>query len=189
MLTITEILTPLFTFLNSFTGIHKASGAELILYANSLSIALVLAVIVFVLIKEQKNNNALKVIMRIFIPVFIAYIYTEVLKGLYAAPRPWEVLENVQLLFQHGGADSFPSGHATAYGAFATSVYLYSKRIGCVVGALFLLLIAFRVIAGIHWPLDIAIGLFVGFLVSYTYHFFVLKRKRVEEKSLHTNSL
>jgi undecaprenyl-diphosphatase len=86
-------------------------------------------------------------------------------------------MEEVRVLFQYGGADSFPSGHATTYGALATSAYFYSKRLGLVFGNVALLIGFSRIALGIHWPFDILTGFIIGFLVSYMYYVFVLKRK------------
>jgi undecaprenyl-diphosphatase len=83
------------------------------------------------------------------------------------------------LLFVHrarpygGEFDSFPSGHALFFFAFATVIYRHNKRWGWIffIGAT-LMGIA-RVVGGIHWSTDVlggaVLGILVGLLVDTLY--------------------
>jgi undecaprenyl-diphosphatase len=104
------------------------------------------------------------------LPVCIAGFYSEILKELFFAPRPWLIFEDTHLMFEHGGMDSFPSGHSTIYAALATSAFFFSKRLGIFVGVFAVLIGLSRVISGVHWPIDVLGGLLIGTLISYSYH-------------------
>jgi undecaprenyl-diphosphatase len=93
---------------------------------------------------------------------------TEAVRFFWQRSRPF-VEQNIVPLVEHSSSSSFPSGHASFYFAIGTVLYFYNKK----AGALFLLASLFigisRVLAGLHWPSDIAggavIGIFSGILV------------------------
>ncbi|MEO1941808.1 MAG: phosphatase PAP2 family protein [Campylobacterales bacterium] len=78
-------------------------------------------------------------------------------------PRPF-VVESVHLLFPHTPDNSFPSDHTAFLIGIATPLLLQYWRVGV---PFFLLGVAggiARVLAGVHWPLDILGGVGVGVL-------------------------
>ena len=71
-----------------------------------------------------------------------------------------------------------PSGHATFAGALAMAVFLLKKKLSIIfiIGALLIGLA--RIIAGVHWPVDIVAGYLVGALVSVLIYFIYMKISR-----------
>lgn len=93
------------------------------------------------------------------------------LKALVPVDRPALVLmhDGVTVLgpaLHHG---SFPSGHSVAAGILAGIVFLaYSQAAVRALAILIAVLIALsRAAVGVHWPLDIAIGLSLGWLSAW----------------------
>lgn len=168
----------IFGALNSLLGKSELVDLVLSFFANGAGIALAALLCAAVLVKEKNFRKAARALLLIFIPVTIALVYAEILKVLFALPRPWIESETARILFEHGSLDSFPSGHATVYGALATSVYFYSKRFGFFVAILAVCIALSRVIAGVHWPTDIFAGLFIGFLVSYSFRIIIRNKNR-----------
>ncbi len=93
---------------------------------------------------------------------FSAWILANIIKALIVAPRPFIVFENLNPLFLHGGFDSFPSGHATLFSALAISVFLRHKKMGFYFILITLVISFSRIIAGIHFPIDILAGWILG---------------------------
>ncbi len=163
----------IFRFLNGFAGKWPWFDGVIIFCAEWLPWLLVVGLILFIFIHHHDRVRTLhelflsaKLRVRelaiIIFSAFSAIAISEALKYFYMSPRPFEIFTNVNLLFRHGGGDSFPSGHATFFAALAAAVYFYHKRLGIIyiVGALLIGL--GRIMAGIHFPVDILAGYILG---------------------------
>lgn len=63
-------------------------------------------------------------------------------------------------------ANSFPSGHAAFYFAFATIIYLYNKKIGIFFFILSSLMSLARVFIAYHWVVDVLTGALIGIITG-----------------------
>lgn len=92
----------------------------------------------------------------------IAWSMAVILKKVFLVPRPYVALSDITPLFELGTLDSFPSGHAAFFAALSVAVYYYHRKLG----ALFVLATVgiglARIIAGVHYPLDILAGFVLG---------------------------
>lgn len=83
--------------------------------------------------------------------IALASLACELIGSAWDRPRPFE-LGLGTLHSAHSGSPSFPSSHSTVYGALAV-----------LVGAA-------RVVVGVHYPLDIGIGIAIGAGTALTGH-------------------
>ena len=81
-------------------------------------------------------------------------------------PRPFVTLHGVTMLLAHPADDSFPSDHAVIAGALAVGTLLFARRWGIVAVIVAVLLAFARVYAGMHYPLDVIVGLAIGAVVA-----------------------
>ena len=168
-MTINEVI---FRFLNNFASQDKLFDAIIIFLTDSFGLLLIFGLLIFLFTHKHKEDN-LRNIFVILISAIIAWLISKAIKFFYFFPRPFETLDNVNLLFEYGDGDSFPSGHATFFSALATSFYFYHKYLAIIyiIGAI--LIGISRIVAGIHWPLDIVAGYIIGGLFGYfVYKFF-----------------
>ncbi|MFA5937057.1 MAG: phosphatase PAP2 family protein [Candidatus Paceibacterota bacterium] len=102
----------------------------------------------------------------IFFSSGLAWLLSYVLKLLFHTARPFDTFSNVNSLFVETGY-AFPSGHSTFFMALAVAIFLKNKRIGCIF-ILFAILIGLsRIIAGVHFPIDILGGFVLGGAIAF----------------------
>ncbi len=97
--------------------------------------------------------------------ILVAWGVSYIMKQTFALPRPFLVFDRVTPLFEYGGYDSFPSGHATLFMALATMIALRHKGAGLFFIICALAISLARVIAGVHFPVDIFVGWIFGILI------------------------
>jgi membrane-associated phospholipid phosphatase len=107
-----------------------------------------------------------KEILFVFFTGALAWVLANALKIFIHTDRPFIALSNVQALFSKTGF-SFPSGHATFFMALAVSIFFLHKKAGYIFMFFALLIGIARIIAGIHFPVDILGGFVLGIGVAY----------------------
>lgn len=113
-----------------------------------------------------------KEILSVFFSVLSAYFISVVLKILLHTQRPFMALHDVYALFNESSF-SFPSGHAAFFSALAVSLFFLHKKAGYVFMFFALLIGLARIIAGVHFPIDILGGFILGGIISYSVAYFV----------------
>ena len=156
-------------FLNSFLFKSEAFDFLVEFIANDLGYIIIVFLCAYYFFFIKKPKTFLKIIFF----VGISWIVVIALKKFFGETRPFFVIPEIKPLFVLGGADSFPSGHATVFSALATLVYLDNRKLGYfyTFSAVFIGLT--RIIAGVHYVHDIlagfALGVILALLMSYFY--------------------
>ncbi|MDJ0615730.1 MAG: phosphatase PAP2 family protein [Calothrix sp. MO_192.B10] len=92
------------------------------------------------------------------------------LKDIFLYPRPFELEPNLASPAAKITAtdSSFPSGHAQGTATFWLFLALYHQRLWLWASAIaIVMLVAFsRVYLGVHFPVDVGVGLFLGVLIA-----------------------
>jgi len=154
--------------------------------ANHIDIFVFALVVGFLMVHHHANRpsnkpffsgQSYREMLLIITSVLIAWAFVELLKMFFAAPRPFLWVEGLEPLFLYGGNDSFPSGHATVFAALASGVWLYHRRIGVVLGLFAFMIGLARIIAGVHFPVDIVFGWFFGLSVPIAVQLLVYRFK------------
>ncbi len=107
-----------------------------------------------------------KEVLSSFLIGVLAWISAYLLKLFIHIPRPFDALSGVNSLIPEQGF-AFPSGHATFYMALAMSIFFFHKKAGYVFIFFALLIGLARIMAGVHFPVDILAGFILGALVAY----------------------
>lgn len=157
---------------------HKSAVFDsLVIFLATDFALLVLFTLVYFLYKHEDRRRGLKEILIVLGAGALAWGIAYLIKNFYPMPRPDVVVQSVMPLFAHGnGFDSFPSGHATFYSALATGLYFYHKKLGIFFALCALLIGLARIVAGVHFPIDILAGFVLGALISGTIHLFYKKK-------------
>jgi len=110
--------------------------------------------------KEQVLHAGLSIIL--------AWTFAEMIKEIYHTTRPF-ILDGKDplVLFIPAANGSFPSSHTAAAFALAITIWLHDKRVGALYLAAALAVGVARVLANVHYPIDIIGGAILGIIVSY----------------------
>ncbi len=95
------------------------------------------------------------------VAVLLANVIVKAANMLFFRPRPFAE-HDAQLLFYRPTDSTLPSNPAAVAFAFAAAVAVHEPRWGLVMAILATLFGVARVMAGVHYPLDIVAGALVG---------------------------
>ncbi len=126
------------------------------------------SVVIYEVFARDHDHEIIPSIVRTLLPALIAWFVVMLIKYVHPEGRPFTGdLGLVPLVNVSDPFGSFPSGHAAAFGALAGAM-LGNKFHAWKWYLLAAVLIALaRVAVGVHWPLDIIVGLFFGFFVGF----------------------
>ncbi len=121
---------------------------------------LALAVILY-LYSTDKSRMVAKELVIVLIAVFIL---TQIIKLVIARPRPFTVIDNLNVLTSVNDA-SFPSGHTATVTAIA---YVLARNYGYrILLAILVILVGLsRLYLGVHYPSDVLGGFIIGLLIT-----------------------
>ncbi|MDQ6971784.1 MAG: phosphatase PAP2 family protein [Mariprofundaceae bacterium] len=95
----------------------------------------------------------------------VSGLLAQLLKRIFDMPRPPAVLEHVHVLGASLSSHSFPSGHATSDGVMLLAAFLLwhvRDARAWAVAIMFAFAALGRVYGGVHFPLDVMVGLLLG---------------------------
>jgi len=154
-----------FLFLNGIAESNTTLETLVIFLADKFGLILLFGLIYYLFTHKDKKKDVRDVVV-VLSAAILAWLISHVIKYIVASPRPFLALPDINQLIEHGGNDSFPSGHATFFSALATAIYFYHKRLGILYGLGALIIGIARVVAGIHWPIDILAGYILGGIIG-----------------------
>lgn len=101
-----------------------------------------------------------------FLSSIIAWIVVEMLKSITETTRPFVVNGADPLTLTVPNGHSFPSAHTAVAFAIAVTVWLHDRSVGYVFILLAILVGVGRILANVHYPIDIIGGAIIGIVVA-----------------------
>jgi len=141
-------------------------GAKYLIY-----IIAFVAVIATLLSEKTVRWNIIKLALLSF-P--IAYLLAFIAGHLFYDTRPF-VVQHVEPLIPHGADNGFPSDHTLVAMVAATTIFVYRRKLGVFLGILAVLVGVSRVMAKVHYPIDI-IGSIALAIASTCIAWIILRR-------------
>ena len=165
--------TSVFQFINGLAG-HIRIIDEFFKGISNDYIALITACLILVWLwfatrnVSQRLNNQ-RAVLSAMMSLGIASILMLIINHFYFRPRPFNVLpaDSINLLFYKPHDSSFPSNLAAVIFALAIPIFIHNKKWGGVLLGFAFLCSLGRVYLGVHYPLDILGGAFVGTLAAF----------------------
>jgi undecaprenyl-diphosphatase len=119
--------------------------------------ALAVAAYWFVVPRERRLRYALECMLAL--P--LAYGLSRLAGLLFSHPQPFSAYD-YEPLIPHEIDNSFPSDHSAAAGVLAAVSSLYHRGLGVLMWIAALGIGAARMFAGLHYPIDVVVGLMLG---------------------------
>ena len=157
-----------FYFFHNLANKHWLLDWLFVFLAHYLPYLLILIFIGLIFWGYKKGKDRLYYILLTTFSLLVARgLFVELIRFFYPNPRPFKAL-SLEPLIDPIMTSSFPSGHATVFFALATLIYfMNNKYFWHFTGAAVLIGLG-RIIAGVHWPLDILAGAVLGVAVVLT---------------------
>lgn len=151
----------IFNYLYSYAHMNNTLDAVIIFFAQYFPIIILSALFMYLFKHRDNPAKGARDLFVVGAVAVSAWFIAHFLKDIFHTLRPFDALSRVTPLFAENGY-AFPSGHATAFMALGTILWFYHKRL-----AVFFMISAgiigiARVMAGVHFPIDILGGLFLG---------------------------
>ena len=155
----------LFNILHSFAGMYWLLDWLIIFLGTYLGFVMVVIALAFGF-RAHNFKSKFSVLSFFALSMIFAGIIMITTITYLNNPRPFLVLNFEPLIYKHPNT-SFPSGHTTIFSALAFAMLFVNRKKGYlfILGA-FLIGVG-RVMAGVHWPIDILGGFLCGFLSAY----------------------
>lgn len=122
------------------------------------------------------TDLVLKGVFVFAIPVGLATALSELISKLYVRQRPFVGMPGIKLLVPHGADGGMPSHHMVFMVAAVSMIFFYDRFFASFLYVLTVISGIARVSAGIHYPSDVVVGIFIGWLVSQVY-FYILRQQ------------
>lgn len=155
----------LFRAMNSFVGTVPLVDALTRAIVNDYAVPTIMALALVGIwfsgseINEQQTNQ--RAVVATLIAFTLALAIVKDIWNIYYRPRPFSS-EEVKLLFYRPTMSSFPSLPVAMAFCFASGGRLANRRLGLALYVLATLFAIARVYAGVHYPLDVIAGAFIG---------------------------
>ncbi|MBI2004797.1 phosphatase PAP2 family protein [Patescibacteria group bacterium] len=127
----------------------------LIIFAATYLVVLVALVGVLAVVWKAEGRRRLLWLLAVSLP--LGYALARLAGLFYSHAQPFAT-EGFEPLVPHAVGNTFPSDHTLAAGIFASVAFLANRRVGLLLWVLTLCIGIARMAAGLHYPLDIAVG-------------------------------
>lgn len=115
--------------------------------------------------REERGRNQ-RAVLSMVVALLLANALVKLCNLIYFRPRPFSV-DEVNLLFYRPSDSSLPSNGGAVGFAFAGVAWQRNRWLGVLMGVLGGLFGFARIYCGIHYPLDVLAGAFVGLLSAW----------------------
>jgi len=164
-------------FLNNLSGQSGLFDAVIVFLADYLQYFLGIVFLWLLFCSRYPQKKKYVFLFTVLLSILVAcFGIAAIIHYFYHHPRPFLVYPVNQIISASGS--SFPSGHATFFFAMATAIFLFNKKWGIWFCIASVLISTSRVIAGVHYPSDIAGGAIIGFAVAYLIYTLIRRHSR-----------
>lgn len=135
-----------------------------ILFAKYVYLVIIAIAVIYGFLQPRSTQKKMVIIAVICLPII--FIVAKIASHFFYDPRPF-VVHHIKPLIPHASDNGFPSDHTLISAAFASILFVFSKKWGIIAGVLAVLVGASRVYAQIHSPIDILGSIVISIAVVW----------------------
>jgi undecaprenyl-diphosphatase len=147
-------------FLYGIGQTYPILGNVFVFISGPLSFILI-PLVILVTLSIKAKENFMQTFSLIFLSGFFSFLCARILKEIFKIARPYVAHTDIIPLAPVSGF-SFPSEHASVYGALTVLLFHFDYRFGIVSLVFTLLVMVSRVVMGVHYPVDVLAGCVLG---------------------------
>lgn len=107
-----------------------------------------------------------EVVLHALFSCVFAWVITESIKFIFPTLRPFQVQNIIPLTTTIPGDGAFPSTHTAVAFALSVTILKHDKKVGILYLIMSALVGAARIMAHVHYPIDIIAGALIGTIIS-----------------------
>ncbi|HAE92557.1 MAG TPA: phosphatase PAP2 family protein [Tissierella sp.] len=107
--------------------------------------------------------------------LIISQVIVHALKRILSRERPYKIIEQLNTFGINLKDYSFPSGHTTASFSIATTIAFNIPKLTVLVFTIAIVVAVSRIYLGVHYPTDVAAGIFLGIGTALIVHFYLIE--------------
>jgi undecaprenyl-diphosphatase len=153
----------LLRFFNSLAGKSAFLKTAVILISRPVGISSIVILALLPIFLTAKNRTYWLIVS--VSTLGGAWVIAHLMKLFFRVARPVDGIGEIVVAIKQSGY-SFPSEHASVFASLAVLGWFYDIRLGALLTVLALLVGISRIVAGVHYPLDVLTGFCVGTLVG-----------------------
>jgi undecaprenyl-diphosphatase len=115
-----------------------------------------------------------KIVPLVVLSFAVAFLSAWIVGLFYYDSRPF-VVEHIEPLISHKPDNGFPSDHTLFAMVAAATIFVYHRKLGVLLGVLAILVGVSRVMAKVHYPIDIVGS--VAIAIAATFICFIVLKK------------
>lgn len=96
----------------------------------------------------------------------LAWVVSQIIKAIFPTIRPYQQFGLTPLTVFAPNDSAFPSAHSALIFAIAVTIWLHDRKIGSIFLMSAILIGLARVVANVHFPIDILGGAVIGIVTS-----------------------
>ncbi len=112
------------------------------------------------------GNIKRETVLHALFACLVAYLITEFIKYLFPTLRPFQVSNMIPLTATIPGDGAFPSTHTAVGFALAVTILRHDRKVGILYLIMAGLVGIARILAHVHYPIDIIAGALIGTIIS-----------------------
>ncbi len=120
----------------------------------------------FVYFVIYKSENKFKDTITVLFGSLFSFVLARFAGLFYGHLQPF-VEKGITPIINHASNNAFPSDHVGIASVFATFLFLKNRKLGLIAYVLVLFISWGRVLAEVHYPIDVIAGVLIGAISSY----------------------